>query len=233
MKLLAKTFPVLLIKIGCAQTPVDYSAHKIDFGFSSATFSGFSSNNLVPQNNINSDFKYAKSKTVSTITYGWKQGFFFWVNLSSCLAYRPEVNAVFGINNYKNLFSKGDRTIYSTSLGVEFKPQLIIRLGCWNSEPIIKLARNMSYYLTGKQSYLIVGPKFSYQKTDKAFSKLNNDKFSSFGFVFGCGADHLFPNLNVAPELSLSVEYKTGNYPEQKKDSNRYYACLSLAMNFY
>lgn len=233
MRLLTKTFPVLLIKIGCAQTPVDYSAHKIDFGFSSATFSGFTSNNIVPEKNFNNDFNHNKTKTMSTISYGWKQGFFFWVNLNSCFAYRPEINAVFGINNYKNLFSNNEKTIYSTSFGVEFKPQLIIRLGCWNSDPVIKLARNMSYYLTGKQSYLIIGPKFSYQKADKTFLKMNDAKYSSFGFVFGCGVDHLFPNLNVAPELLFSMEYKTGNDPGQKKDSSRYCASLSLAMNFY
>ncbi len=233
MRLLTKTFPVLLIKMGCAQTPVDYSAHKIDFGFSSATFSGFTSSNLVSEKKITGDFMHSRSKAVSTFSYGWKQGVFFWVNLNSCVAYRPEINAVFCVNNYKNVFSKNEKAIYSTSLGVEFKPQLIIRLGCWNSDPVIKLARNMSYYLTGRQAYLIVGPKFSYQKADKTFLKMNNDKYSSFGFVFGCGADHLFPNLNVAPELLFSMEYKTGNNSGQKKDSSRYYTSLSLAMNFY
>lgn len=237
MKLLAKTFPFLLIKIGCAQTALDYSAIKIDYGYSTSTFSGITLNNFTANKTVTeSDItksKFSKPVLMPSYNYGWKQGVFLWVNLSPCYAYRPEVNVSFCITSHKNPSSKTKKTIYSTSVGFEFKPQLIIRIGCRNTDPIIKMARNMSYYLTQKQTYLIVGPKFCYQKSDKAFLKKNNERNYSTGFVFGIGSDHLFPNLDVAPELVMSLEYQTGNNHEQKKDSNRYYTSLSLAMNFF
>lgn len=235
MKLLAKTFPLLLIKIGCAQTALDYSAIKVDYGYSASTFSGITLNNFTV-NKTESDIsknKFSKPAVMPSYNYGWKQGVFLWINLSPCYAYRPEINVSFCITSHKNSSSKTKKTIHSTSVGFEFKPQLIIRIGCRNTDPIIKMARNMSYYLTQKQTYLIVGPKFSYQKSDKTFLKKNNERNYSTGFVFGIGSDHLFPNLDVAPELIMSLEYQTGNNHEQKKDSNRYYTSLSLAMNFF
>ncbi len=234
MKLLAKTFPLLLIKIGCAQTALDYSAIKIDYGYSTSTFAGITLNNFAPAKTLNeSDItknKFSKPSVMPSFNYGWRQGLFLWINLSPCYAYRPEINASFCVTSHKNTSTK---PIYSTSVGFEFKPQLIIRIGCRNTDPIIKLARNMSYYLTQKQTYLIVGAKFSSQKSDKAFLKKNSERGLSTGIVFGIGSDHLFPNLDVAPELVMSLEYQTGNNHEQKKDSNRYYTSLSLAMNFF
>jgi hypothetical protein len=232
MNLLAKTFPVLLIKMGCAQTPANYSAQKIDYGFTTSTFTGITANSFVREKYNNIEISNRTLKTLSAFNYGWKQGLFLWVNFNSCFSYKPELSAVVCINNYKNLFSS-EKAIYSTSAGIEFKSQLIIRLGCWNSQPIIKLARNMSYYLEGKQSYLIIGPKFSFQKADKAFLKLNNDKYTAIGLVIGGGVDNLFLNLDVAPEVLFSVEYKTGNYFNGSNNSDRYYASMSLAMNFF
>lgn len=237
MGLRTKTVFIVLVKTSCAQTALDYSAIKIDYGYSTSTFSGITLNNFIADKTLNeSDVtksKFSKPSNMPSCNYGWKQGIFLWVNLSPCYAYRPEINVSFCVTSHKNTFSKTRKTVYSTSVGFEFKPQLIIRIGCRNTDPIIKLARNMSYYLTQKQTYLIVGPKFSYQKSDKTFLKNNNERNYSTGFVFGFGTDHLFPNLDVAPELVMSIEYQAGNNHEQKKDSNRYYTSLSLAMNFF
>lgn len=230
MKLLAKAILLLLIKLSCAQTAVDHSVKKIDYGFSFATFSGTTLNGFLKES---SDKKLLpQPQLLCDFNYGWKQGLFLWINLSPCFAYRPELNAVFCVYQHMNL-SSAKKQVYSTSVGFEFKPQFIIRIGCRNTDPVIKLARNMSYYLTQKQSYLIIGPKFSYQKPDKGFLKNNNERNYSVGIVFGGGTDYLFPNLDVAPELTMSVEYQPGNDPEQKKGSNRYYTSLSLTMNFF
>ena len=231
MKLLAKAIPFLLLKISCAQTAVDYTAKKIDYGYSFATFSGTTLNVFLKESSDKNPLLNPQSAT--EFNYGWKQGLFLWINLSPCFAYRPELNAVFCVHHHKNPTSNEKKEVYSTSVGFEFKPQFIIRIGCRNTEPVIKLARNMSYYLTQKQSYLIIGPKFSYQKSDRGFLKYNTERNFSVGIVLGGGTDYLFPNLDVAPELKMSVEYQPGNNSEQKKDSNRFYTSLSLAMNFF
>lgn len=231
MKLLAKAIPFLLLKISCAQTAVDYTAKKIDYGYSFATFSGTTLNGFLKESSDKNPL--SKPQSATEFNYGWKQGLFLWINLSPCVAYRPELNAVFCVHHHKNLASPEKKAVYSTSGGFEFKPQFIIRVGCRNTEPVIKLARNMSYYLTQKQSYLIIGPKFSYQKSDKIFLKNNTERNYSVGIVFGVGTDYLFPCLDVAPELTMSIEYQPGNNREQKKSSSRYYTSLSLVMNFF
>ena len=91
----------------------------------------------------------------------------------------------------------------------------------------------MSYYLSQRQMYLIFGPKWAFRKSDKDFLKHNMERNCSVGGVFGFGVDNLFPNLDVAPEVLLSVEYQTGNLYEKQKSSNRVYTGLSLAMNFF
>ena len=215
---------------------MDYGALKIDYGYSASTFSGITLNNFWTDSHISespSKKSIVKTPSAPSYNYGWKQGLFLWINLSPCYAYRPEVNVTFGIATHKTIFSKTEKTIYSTFIGFEFKPQLIIRIGCRDTEPIIRLARNMSYFLTQRQSYLIVGPKFSYQKSDNAFLKNNNEQNYSVGVLFGIGTDHLFPNLSVAPEIVMSVEYQTGNYQLKEKGSNRYYTSLSLVMNVF
>ncbi len=235
MKLLAKTFPVLLFQFGSAQTPMDYSARKIDYGYSTSTFSGITLNNMIRENNFSKDpiskNKFTEAPLVASYNYGWKQGLFLWINLSPCHAYRPEVNATFGITTHKIIFPKTDRTVYSTFFGLEFKPQLIIRIGCRDTEPVIRMAPNMSYYLTSRQSYLIVGPKFSYQQSDKTFLKHNSERKYKIGALLGIGVDNLFPNLDVAPELIASVEYQPAHIKE--KGSTWFYTSLSLVVNVF
>ena len=237
MKLLAKTFPVLLFQFSSAQTPLDYSAKKIDYGYSTSTFSGITLNNIIREKQFSKEFlstnQFSKAPLTPSYNYGWKQGLFLWINLNPCYAYRPEINATFGITIHKPVFSKAERTVYSTFVGFEFKPQLIIRIGCRNTEPVIKMARNMSYYLTERQSYLIVGPKISYQRSDKTFLKNNSERNYKIGVLFGIGVDNLFPNLDVAPELVASVEYQTGNSHINEKGSNRFYTSLSLVVNIF
>ena len=69
----------------------------------------------------------------------------------------------------------------------------------------------MSYYLSGRQSYLIMGPKFSYQKTDGRFANGKGADYLTVGTLFGIGADHMFPNLDFAPEFYVSLDYQPGN----------------------
>lgn len=231
MKLLTKTFLILIIKTGDAQTPIDFTGQKIDYGFTTSTFLGSLVNKKTFDYPISEGLKFQKNNVPNT-NYGWKMGMFFWINLSPCFAYKPEIDFTFGINSYKNR-SYIDKPNFSTFVGIEFKPQLIIRLGCWNSQPVIKLARNMSYYLEGKQHYIIIGPKINYQKLDKLYSNNNVSSQGSVGFVFGFGIDNLFPNLSVAPELLFSLERIIGNSSFASTNSNNNYASLSLGMNFF
>lgn len=63
--------------------------------------------------------------------------------------------------------------------------------------------------------------------------RANDLKYSSVGAVVGIGSDTSFPCLNFAPELLLSVEYKTRNSQTEASPFTRYYVSLSLAANFY
>ena len=119
MKFLAKAFPLLFIKFCCAQSEQDYSALKIDYGYSTSTFSGITLNNFIKDKNlqkeeITKDY-FLKNPANLSHYYGWKQGLFLWINLNPCFAYRPEVNAIFCVNTYNNILSKTDKIIYSTS----------------------------------------------------------------------------------------------------------------------
>jgi hypothetical protein len=234
MKLLASAAPLFLLKLSCAQTPTDYHAKKIEFGFSSATFSGSSVNYISTTFLEKKDLYSYLPITRPNATYsnfGWKQGLFIWVNLSERFSYKAQCDLMFGINQYKNL--KEDMNTYCKFFGIEYKPQLVIRLGKYNTSPVIKMARDMSYYLTGRQCYLVIGPKFTYAKPDKFFLRDNDIKYNSVGMVMGYGVDNLFPNLELAPELLVSAEYKTGRRYGDPYNLNRYYLSLSLAVNFF
>lgn len=234
MKLLAKTFPVLLCQLSNAQTPLDHSAKKIEFGFSSSTFAGASityiTNHFLEKENVYSYVSLNKPNVVYA-NFGWKQGLFAWVNLTERVSYKAQFDIVFGVNQYKHTSDK--QNVYSKFFGAEYKPQIVIRIGCCDTDPVIKMARNMSYYLTQRQSYLIIGPKWAFRRSDRDFLKNNSERNYSVGAVFGVGVDNLFPNLDVAPELLVSVEYQTGNQHDKQKSSNRLYTGLSLSMNFF
>ncbi len=236
MKHLAKTFPVLFVSMGYAQLPPDTDAKKIEFGFTTSTFAGASVNyfatNFLDKQNLYSYLPLNKPKTVFS-NFGWKQGLFIWVNLNSHFAYKGQADITLCVNTFKNLVGSLLKNNYCTSLGVEFKPQLVIRFGDYDTEPVFSLARDMSYYATGRQSYFIVGPKFSYCKHDKSFMQNHNLKYTSVGAVVGIGSDTAFPCLNFAPEILLSVEYKTRNSQTEASPFTRYYVSLSLAANFY
>ncbi len=236
MKLLAKTFPILFISTAHAQLPSETDAERIDFGFTTSTFAGASVNyfadNILEKQNLYSYLPLNKPKTIFS-NYGWKQGLFIAVNFSSRFAYKAQADLTFSVNNFKHLVESTSKNNYCTSLGVEFKPQLIIKFGDFDPEPVLKMARDMSYYATGRQYYFVVGPKFSFCKHDKAFVQKHNLKYSSVGAVLGIGSDTTFPCLNFAPELLLSVEYKTRNTQTESSPFTQYYVSLSLAANFY
>jgi hypothetical protein len=236
MKHLAKTLPVLFASMGYAQSSFDADNKKIDFGFTSSTFAGASVNYFAPsfleKQNLYSYLPLSKPNAIFS-NYGWKQGFFIWVNLNQHFAYKAQADITFCVNNFKQLAENSFKNNYCRSFGIEFKPQLVIRFGTYDPEPIFKMARDMSYYVTGRQSYLILGPKFSYSKPDRTFLQETNLKYSAVGAVVGIGTDNIFPNLNFAPELLLSIEYKTRNSQGGSSPLTRYYVSLSLAANFF
>jgi hypothetical protein len=234
MKLLASAAPLLLLKLSCAQTPTDHHGKKIDFGFSSSTFAG-SSINYVTSNFLEKKDLYSylpiTRPNATYANFGWKQGLFIWVNLTEHVSYKAQFDMVFGVNQYRNINT--DLNTYCKFVGVEYKPQLVIKLGKCNTEPVIQMARDMSYYLTARQYYLIIGPKFTFARPDNSFLRDHDIKYSSVGGVIGFGVDNLFPNLDFAPELLLSAEYKTGRRYGDPYNLNRYYLSLSLAVNLF
>jgi hypothetical protein len=234
MKLLAKAAPFILVRLGCAQSPMDHEGRKIDYGFTTSTFAG-SSINYIASNFLEKKDVYSYlpiSRPNATFSnFGWKQGIFVWVNLSERFSYKAQCDIVFGVNQFR--YINENLNTYCRFFGVEYKPQLIIKLGRFNRHPLVKLAKDMSYYMTGRQTYLVIGPKFCYSKPDRYFLKENNIKYSSAGMMFGIGTDNLFPNMDFAPELIVSAEYKTGRRYGDPYDPNRYYFSLSLAVNFF
>lgn len=236
MKNLAKTFPVLFVGMGYAQLPFDTDAKKIEYGYTTSTFAGASVNyfaaNFLEKQGLYSYLPLNKPKTTFS-NFGWKQGLFIWVNLNSHLACKAQADVTFCVNNFNYLAESNKKNNYCTSFGIEFKPQLVLRFGTYEPDPVLRMARDMSYYITGRQSYLILGPKFSYAKPDKTFLRNNNLKYSAVGGVIGIGCDNVFPNLDFAPELLLSVEYKTRSSKTEASPLTRYYVSLSLAVNFF
>jgi hypothetical protein len=232
MRFIAGTFPLIMIKIACSQTPVDFNAKKIEFGFSTSTFAGASVNYLASGFLEKQDlYSYLplEKPYLTFSNFGWKQGMFVWVNLNTRFSYKAQLDFSYSVNHFKKISGNN----YCTSFGVEYKPQLIIRLGHYNTSPVIKMARDMSYYITGRQNYLIIGPKFTYARPDKSFYRRTNLKYASAGVIMGIGADNLFPNLEVAPELTVSAEYKTEKVSASPSFWDQCYISLSLAMNFF
>lgn len=213
---------------------MDYHGKKIEFGFASSTFAGSSVNYITTSFFEKKDLYSYLPLTRPNATYanfGWKQGMFFWVNLNEHISYKAQCDIVFGVGQYRSLHE--NLNTYCKFTGIEYKPQLIIRLGGFDKEPVIRMAKDMSYYLTGRQTYLVLGPKFTYTKPDHYFLKNNDIQYTSIGGIVGIGADHLFPNLDFAPELVLSAEYKTGRRFGDPYDLNRYYVSLSLGLNLF
>jgi hypothetical protein len=232
MKSLMKISP-LVISISClSQTVKQKPNPKIEFGFTTSTFCGTSAANPVVKKIQGSRLmkREPDQAELPSSNYGWKQGLFYWVNLNSYLSYKAELDFVFSVNSYA---SAGEKVCYSTAGGYELKPQLIIKPSEVDKAPILKIAKNMSYYLSGKQPYLIVGPKFGFYKSDKAFRKDNNSTYYTIGCVGGFGIDNMFHNMDFAPELTVSVEYQTGNSHLLPKASSRYFISAAIAINFF
>jgi hypothetical protein len=179
MRFFTSATPLLLIKLGCAQSPMDHEGKKIDCGFSTSTFAG-SSINYVVSNFLEKKDVYSYlplSRPNATFSnFGWKQGLFVWVNLSERFSYKAQCDLVFGVNQFR--YINENLNTYCRFYGLEYKPQLIIKLGVFNRRPIVRMARDMSYYMTGRQAYLIIGPKFTYSRPDKYFLRKNDIKYS-------------------------------------------------------
>jgi hypothetical protein len=230
MKNIVKISP-LVISLSCFSQELKKTNQKIEFGFTTSTFCGISAASPLIAGLSKTDYNHrtmAKCPLPST-NFGWKPGLFYWVNINSYLSYKAEGDFVYSVNTFK--LPKG--TCYSTSSGFELKPQLIIKPSEIDKAPILKVARNMSYYLSGKQPYFIIGPKFGYYKSDKEFRKETNSKYYTIGCVGGFGIDNMFHNMDFAPEVTVSVEYQTGNAHLLPKASSRYFISTSLAINFF
>lgn len=224
----------MLFQLGYGQTPANQHGKKVEFGSASSTFAGasfnFISDYFLEKENVYSYLPLNKPYDVYT-DFGWKQGMFFWVNLSQCVSFKTQFDVLFGVASCKNTFDQANS--YCRFFGVEYKPQFILKIGRCNTDPVIKMAPNMSYYLNQRQTYLILGPKWAFRKSDAEFLRKNNERNYSVGATLGIGVDNLFPNLDVAPEIVLSIDYQTGNAHYKQKSSNRFYTSLSLAINFF
>jgi hypothetical protein len=239
MKGLAKFSP-LIFSFSCWSQGNDKVQTRIEFGYNASTFIGTCANPGIIKKTLlkepASSKRIPKTPDIPVASFGWKQGIFFWVNLNSYLAYKPEFDISYSVNtygiNYNNRLKK-ETGLYSTAIAFEFKPQIIIRPRKVNKEPIVKIARSMSYYLSGRQPYFILGPKFSYTKSDKNFRKENCSGYYTIGNVIGIGFDNMFHNLDLAPELTCSIEYQTGNFHEDAFSGRRYFVSAALTVNLF
>lgn len=233
MKALLKISP-LVISLSClSQTDKEKVNPRIEFGFTSATFCGLSAANPLLERMSGTDVRRQNITVCSmpSANFGWKQGLFFWVNLTSYLAYKAEADFVYSVNTHVD--QRNFSPQYSTSCGYELKPQLIIRPVKTDRAPIIKMAKSMSYYLSGKQPYIIIGPKFGYYQCDRQFRRVNDARHYTIGCVAGVGADNMFHNMDFAPEVTISIEYQTGNAHLTPNASNRYYISAAVAINLF
>ncbi len=236
MKGLLKISPIVFCFGANAQNGSESDLRFIEYGYCAATYFNGDAFVFNKTNTANNDSYNRTPDTVPNLnfSYGWKQGTFVWLNINSDFSIKIELAGTFCVNNLKNNSANTDQKMnYSMGYGIEFKPQLIVKLGNVNRHPIIKMAKCMSYYLSGRQSYLIMGPKFALQKTDKqvlAGSPLN---YLSVGSMFGVGMDNMFPNLDVAPEIYVSFDFQPNQNNFFPNSNSRYFASVTLALNIF
>lgn len=236
MRGFVKFFPFFISVGTWAQSSYDADLPIVEFGYCTSTFSGIDVGHAIETKRFNSDLnkRSTNPNSLPNLSYGWKEGTFIWFNVCPEISIKHQTDFGFSVNNYrtqKNI--EGRQTAYSVSYGFDIKPQLIVKLGKINHHPIIKMAKCMSYYLSGRQSYLIMGPKISYQTTDKGYLKGQGANYFTVGSVMGIGVDHMFPNLDFAPELYISLDYQPGKNTYSPIASNRFFASLTLAVSIF
>jgi hypothetical protein len=235
MRGFVKFFPFFISVGTWAQSSYDADLPIVEFGYCTSTFSGIDIGHALQTKQFNSDIhKRTDANTLPNLSYGWKEGTFLWFNVCPEISIKAQTDFGFCVNNYKTQKTfEGRQTAYSVSYGLDIKPQLIIKLRKVDHHPIIKMAKCMSYYLSGKQSYLIIGPKISYQKTDNNFLNGKGASYFTVGNVIGIGVDHMFPNLDFSPEIYVSLDYQPGKSSYSPIASNRFFASLTLAVSIF
>lgn len=206
----------------------------VEFGFTNGTFvnvTTITNSGAAPAPHPQRDAMMNKSPQtrMNQVTYGFNYGVFLWVKVNDRINIKPELNASF--SNYKfEERARPQTSIYATSVDLTVANQAVINLKPVNTHGIIKAAKCMSYYLTTKQPYVLVGPKLSYRKFDQGFLQRGYQNEASMGIVVGYGVNYGFHNMNVAPEIKYSIESSSQNAVDNKK---KIIHTITLAINMF
>jgi hypothetical protein len=206
----------------------------IGFGFSHGVFTSVSYARTVTlpaqtfAPNERTQTRTPQPESFSQSTYGFMYGAFLWVRATDDIHIRPEV--MMGLANYT--VRNGAATaqpLRATSADIAIANQVVVSLRPNNTHAVLKGARCMSYYLTGKQPYVIVGPKVGFRKYDRGFLQRGFDNEASIGLVAGYGVNYGFHNMNFAPEIKYSVEMSAQNRPNtHHKIVHTISVCISM-----
>lgn len=206
----------------------------VEFGFTNGTFvnvTTITNNGMAPEARPQRDARMNSmpQAKMNQVTYGFNYGVFLWVKVNDKINIKPELNASF--SNYKfEEHARPSTSMYATSMDLTVANQAIINLKPVNTHGIIKAAKCMSYYLTTKQPYMLVGPKLSYHKFDQGFLQKGYQNEASMGIVIGYGVNYGFHNMNVAPEIKYSIESSSQNAFNNKK---KVIHTITLAINMF
>ncbi len=229
MKRTRYIFPVLMSTRLLAQHE-DTQVPGVGFGFSHSTFasvvttipdaSQFITNQRTPDAG-------RTTPPMSQTTFGFSYGTFLWVKVNDRLNMRPGINAAFSNDHFDD---HRQRNLYARAIDLTVTNHAIINLKPTNTHGMIKVARCMSYYLTGKQPYVLIGPKLHYKKFDRGFMRKGFESEGSMGLEVGYGINYTFHSMSVAPEIRYSVETSAQNVAGgQQKITHT----LSLAINMF
>lgn len=206
----------------------------VEFGFTNGTFANVTSitnNGTTPDPRPQRDamMRNGQPARMSQVTYGFSYGLFLWVKVNDRINIKPELDASF--SNYRfGERARPQTSTYATSVDLTIANQAIINLKPVNTHGIIKAAKCMSYYLTSKQPYVLIGPKLSYHKFDQRFLQKGYQNEGSMGIVVGYGVNYGFHNMNVAPEIKYSIESSSQNAFDNKK---KIIHTITLAINMF
>lgn len=205
----------------------------VEFGFTNGTFinvTTITNNGMAPTARPQRDAMMHNSPTrMNQVTYGFNYGLFLWVKVNDRINIKPELNASFSNYRFEER-ARPQTSTYATSVDLTVANQAIINLKPVNTHGIIKAAKCMSYYLTTKQPYVLIGPRLSYRKFDQGFLQKGYQNEASMGIVVGYGVNYGFHNMNVAPEIKYSIESSSQNAFDNKK---KIIHTITLAINMF
>ncbi|MBS1636588.1 MAG: hypothetical protein JST26_11785 [Bacteroidetes bacterium] len=168
-------------------------------------------------------------QTFSQFTYAFQYGMFLWVKATDRVSIKPEITASFSNYKISDPASRRQPT-YATSTDLSIANQVVLALKPNNTHGIIKAAKCMSYYLTGKQPYLIFGPKLSFRKFDRGFIHKGFQNEATVGFVAGYGINYGFHNMNMAPEIKYGLETTAENKINNRQ---KFIHTISVSINLF